>query len=80
MAKAVKEGLSYSQKDIVELLGDFSAFKDRVEKRFRDVAREFEGKANEHELWVNLYLISTDYFEETANKKMKHENTVQKVS
>ncbi|MFZ5633458.1 MAG: hypothetical protein ACOY40_11485 [Bacillota bacterium] len=80
MAKSIKEGLSYNQRDIVELLVEFSAFKDRVEKRFRDVARELEGKPNEHELWVNLYLISTDYSEEIANKKIKHESVVQKVS
>ncbi|MFZ5646780.1 MAG: hypothetical protein ACOY30_04070 [Bacillota bacterium] len=80
MAKPIKEGLSYNQRDIVELLVDFSAFKDRVEKKFRDVAKELEGKSNEHELWVNLYLISTDYSEEINNKKVKHENVVQKVS
>ncbi|MCL6477138.1 MAG: hypothetical protein K6T65_01860 [Peptococcaceae bacterium] len=80
MAKSIKEGLSYNQREIVELLVEFSAFKDRVEKKFRDVARELEGKPNEHELWVNLYLISTDYSEEIANKKIKHENVVQKVS
>lgn len=80
MAKLIKEGISYNQRDIMELLGDFSSFKVRVEKKFRDVAREFEGKANEHDLWVNLYLISTDYFEEINNKKGKHENLVQKVS
>ncbi|MCL6610260.1 MAG: hypothetical protein K6T66_01825 [Peptococcaceae bacterium] len=80
MAKPIKEGLTYNQRDIVELLVDFSAFKDRVEKRFKEVARELEGKPNEHELWVNLYLISTDYSEEFFNKKAKHENVVQKVS
>jgi len=80
MAKPVKEGLSYSLRDIMELLGDFSSFKDRVEKKFREVAKEFEGKNNEHELWVNLYLISTDYSEEVVNKKAKNESTVQKVS
>lgn len=80
MAKPIKEGLSYNQRDIVELLVDFSAFKDRVEKKFRDVARELEGKSNEHELWVSLYLISTDYSEEFNNKKSKQENIVQKVS
>ncbi|MFZ5596669.1 MAG: hypothetical protein ACOY31_06615 [Bacillota bacterium] len=80
MAKSIKEGLSYSQRDIIELMTDFSAFKDRVEKKFRDVARELEGKPNEHELWVNLYLISTDYSDELASKKSKGENIVQKVS
>lgn len=80
MAKPIKEGLSYSQRDIMELLIDFSAFKDRVEKKFRDVARELEGKPNEHELWVNLYLLSIDYSEENVNKKAKLDSTVQKVS
>lgn len=64
----------------MELLVEFSAFKDRVEKRFKDVSRELEGKPNEHELWVNLYLISTDYSDEIANKKIKHDSTLQKIS
>jgi len=80
MAKPIKEGLSYSQKDIMELLIDFSSFKDRVEKKFRDVARELEGKPNEHDLWVSLYMISTDYSEEAVNKRTKVESSVQKVS
>lgn len=80
MAKPIKEGISYNQRDIMELLVEFSAFKDRVEKKFKDVSRELEGKPNEHELWVNLYLISTDYSDEIANKKTKHESTLQKIS
>jgi len=80
MAKVIKEGVSYSQKEILEMLVDFSAFKDRVEKRFCGVAKEFDGKPNEHDLWVNLYLISTDYSEESVNKKYKGESLVQKVS
>lgn len=80
MAKPIKEGISYNQRDIMELLVEFSAFKDRVEKRFKDVSRELEGKPNEHELWVNLYLISTDYSDEIANKKIKHDSTLQKIS
>ena len=44
------------------------------------MARELEGKPNEHELWVNLYLISNDYSEEISSKKVKPENLVQKVS
>jgi len=79
MAKPIREGLSYSQKDLIELLIDFSAFKDRVEKKFREVSKELDGKPNEHELWVNLYMISTDYSEELINKKAKHE-VVQKIS
>lgn len=79
MAKPIREGLSYSQRDIIELLIDFSAFKDRVEKKFRDVSKELDAKPNEHELWVNLYLLSTDYAEELTNKKAKHE-VVQKIS
>lgn len=80
MVKPLKEGLSYNQKDIIESLVDFSAFKDRVVKKFRDVAKELEGKANEHDLWVNLYLLSIDYSEELTNKKLKHESLSQKVS
>lgn len=73
MAKILREGASYTQRDIVELLGEFSAFKDRVEKKFKDLSHEFDGKANEHELWVSLYLISTDYAEETLGKKHKQQ-------
>ncbi|OPY58312.1 MAG: hypothetical protein A4E55_00991 [Pelotomaculum sp. PtaU1.Bin035] len=80
MAKVLREGASYTQRDIVDLLGEFSAFKDRVEKRFKDLARELEGKTNEHELWVNLYLISTDYAEEINGKKHKQQEVIQKIS
>lgn len=80
MAKPIKEGLSYNNKDIFELLMDFSSFKDRVEKKFKDIAKELEGKPNEHDLWVNLYMISIDYSDELHNKKNKTENVVQKVS
>ena len=66
MAKMLREGASYTQRDIVEILGEFSAFKDRVTKKFKDLAKELEGKANEHDLWVNVYLISSDYAEEIA--------------
>ncbi|MTI85344.1 MAG: hypothetical protein FH756_15990 [Firmicutes bacterium] len=79
MAKVLKDGASFSQRDVLDVLSEFSSFKDRVEKKFSDLARELEGKANEHELWVNLYLISSDYAEENHNKKQKQEN-VQKVS
>lgn len=80
MAKILREGASYTQRDIVELLGEFSAFKDRVEKRFKDLSRELEGKANEHDLWVSLYLISTDYAEEIAGKKHRQQEAAQKIS
>lgn len=80
MAKILREGASYTQRDIVELLGEFSAFKDRVEKRFKDLARELEGKANEHDLWVSLYLISSDYAEEIAGKRHKQLESIQKIS
>ena len=59
---------------------EFSAFKDRVEKKFKDVAGELDGKMNEHNLWVSLYMIATDYEEETVNKKSKQDPVVQKVS
>lgn len=80
MAKILREGASYTQRDIVELLGEFSAFKDRVEKRFKDLSRELEGKANEHDLWVSLYLISTDYAEEIAGRKHRQQEAVPKIS
>jgi len=79
LAKVLKDGASFSQRDVLDVLSEFSSFKDRVEKKFGDLAKELEGKVNEHELWVNLYLISSDYAEEHHNKKQKQEN-VQKVS
>lgn len=80
MAKVIREGASFSQRDVVDLLVEFSSFKDRVEKKFKDLARELDGKVNEHDLWVNLYLISTDYAEEQSNRRQKQEALVQKVS
>jgi len=80
VAKILREGASYTQRDIVELLAEFSAFKDRVGKRFKDLARELEGKTNEHDLWVSLYLISTDYAEEVFGKKHKQQEVIQKIS
>ncbi|OPX85330.1 MAG: hypothetical protein A4E53_03548 [Pelotomaculum sp. PtaB.Bin104] len=82
MAKVLREGASYTQRDILEFLGEFSAFKDRVEKKFNTLARELEGKTNEHDLWVNLYLVSTDYAEETVGKRYKQQEAaaIQKVS
>ncbi|MBE3584983.1 MULTISPECIES: hypothetical protein [Desulfofundulus] len=77
--KVLRDGASYSHREVVDLLVEFSAFKDRVEKKFKELARELDGKNNEHELWVNLYLISTDYAEEQFNKKQKQE-AMQKVS
>jgi len=80
LAKILREGASYTQRDIVELLCEFSAFKDRVVKKFKELARELEGKSNEHDLWVNLYLISSDYAEEIAGKKHKQQEMLQKIS
>ncbi|RJQ26654.1 MAG: hypothetical protein C4589_09430 [Peptococcaceae bacterium] len=77
--KILKEGSSFTQRDVIDLLVEFSSFKDRVEKKFKELARELEGKNNEHDLWVNLYLISTDYAEENFNKKHKQE-ALQKIS
>jgi len=79
LAKILREGASYTQRDVVELLGEFSYFKDRVIKKFKELAKELEGKPNEHDLWVNLYLISTDYAEEVAGKKFKQAE-LQKIS
>ncbi|MGI6493099.1 MAG: hypothetical protein ACOX0T_12045 [Pelotomaculum sp.] len=80
MAKFLREGASYSQRDVIELLSEFSAFKDRVNRKFKDLAKELEGKANEHELWVNVYLISCDYSEEVVGKKIKQQESLQKIS
>ncbi|MDD2443606.1 MAG: hypothetical protein PHS52_03790 [Desulfotomaculaceae bacterium] len=79
MAKILREGASYTQRDVVELLGEFSSFKDRVIKKFRELAKELDGKPNEHDLWVNVYLISSDYAEEIASKRLKHDS-LQKIS
>jgi len=80
LAKILREGTSYTQRDVVDLLGEFSAFKDRVSKKFRELSKELDGKPNEHELWVHLYLISSDYAEEVAGKKMKQHDALQKIS
>ncbi|MDD4767915.1 MAG: hypothetical protein PHF87_10130 [Desulfotomaculaceae bacterium] len=78
MAKMLREGASYTQRDIVDILSEFSAFKDRVTKKFKVLSRELEGKGNEHELWVNVYLISNDYAEEITGKKLKLQEQMQK--
>ncbi len=80
MAKTIKEGASYSQREVVDLMVEFSAFKDRVEKKFKILANELDGKNNEHDLWVNLYLISTDYMDEMQNKRQKQPEDLQKIS
>lgn len=79
MTKVLKDGASFSQRDVINLLSEFSSFKDRVEKKFKDLASELKGKPEEHNLWVSLYMISTDYADEMQNKKQKQEN-IQKVS
>jgi hypothetical protein len=80
VVKVFREGASYNHREVLETLIEFSAFKDRVEKKFKDLAKELEGKANEHDLWVNLYLVSIDYTEEQNNKKQKQEVANQKAS
>ncbi len=80
MVKALREGTSFNQREVIDLLVEFSGFKDRVQKKFKDLSRELEGKPNEHELWVNLYLVSADYAEEMAIKRQKQEALIQKVS
>lgn len=80
LAKVLREGTSYTQREVIDLLVEFSGFKDRVQKKFKELSRELEGKPNEHELWVNLYLVSTDYAEELAIKKQKQEALMQKAS
>ena len=80
MTKTIKDGASFNQRDVIDFLAEFSSFKDRVEKKFKEVSKELGGKTNEHDLWVELYLIATDYAEELVNKKGKHDSVVQKVS
>ena len=79
MAKNLREGATYTQRDVVDVLAEFSGFKDRVAKRFRELTKELEGKPNEHELWVTLYLIASDYAEDAINKRQRHE-AMQKIS
>ncbi|MEG3070302.1 MAG: hypothetical protein HQP61_07990 [Peptococcaceae bacterium] len=78
MAKMLREGATYTQRDIIDILSEFSSFKDRVIKKFKDLSRELEGKANEHELWVNVYLISNDYAEEVSGKRLRLQEQMQK--
>ncbi|MGO0122010.1 hypothetical protein [Desulfothermobacter acidiphilus] len=80
MVKLLREGSTYNQKDVIELLAEFSAFKDRVHKRFREVAKELEGKGNEHDLWVNLFLIATDYADDWMSRQQRQEIALQKIS
>lgn len=80
MAKTLKEGAAYNQRDIVDILAEFSGFKDRVEKKFKDVAKELDGKANEHELWVGVYLIASDYADEQASRRKVIVDQIQKIS
>lgn len=74
MAKILREGISYNHRDVMDMLSDFSAFKDRVGKRFRDLSGELSGKPNEHILWVNLYLVSCDYAEDLTIKNRKNQS------
>ncbi|MTI80248.1 MAG: hypothetical protein FH758_05095 [Firmicutes bacterium] len=77
MVKALRDGSAYNQKDVTDFLSEFSLFKDRVEKKFKDVADELKGKSNEHQLWVSLYLIATDYSEDSSSKRQKQPETNQ---
>lgn len=80
MAKTLKEGAAYNQHDIVDMLAEFSGFKDRVEKKFKDVAKELDGKPNEHELWVGVYMIACDYSDEQASRRKVVVDQIQKIS
>ncbi|MEW6574240.1 MAG: hypothetical protein AB1374_11475 [Bacillota bacterium] len=80
MSKVLREGATYSQRDVVDVLTEFSCFKDRVMKKFRDLAKELDGKANEHELWVNLYLVASDYAEEAWGRRQRQDLSIQKIS
>lgn len=74
LTKALREGATYSQKDVMDMLIDFSSFKDRVHRKFKNLAGELVGKTNEHELWVNLYLVSSDYAEDAVIRNKKNHN------
>ncbi|GAB6158789.1 hypothetical protein JCM39194_19890 [Desulfotomaculum varum] len=80
MAKVLKEGAAYNQRDVIDMLVEFSAFKDRVEKKFKEVAKELEGKPNEHDLWVSLYLISSDYADDQSSRRKVVVDPIQKIS
>ncbi|CCO08230.1 hypothetical protein [Desulforamulus hydrothermalis] len=80
MAKVLKEGAAYNQRDVIDMLVEFSAFKDRVEKKFKEVAKELEGKPNEHDLWVSLYLISSDYADDQSSRRKAVVDPIQKIS
>lgn len=80
MIKVFREGTTYNHREVLETLVEFSAFKDRVEKKFKELAKELDGKTNEHDLWVNLYMVSIDYADEQNNKKQKQDIVGQKAS
>lgn len=79
LAKILREGAAYNQRDVIEVLVEFSMFKDRVEKKFKDVSTELKGKPTEHDLWVSLYLISCDYAEDVMSKKAKQQQQQQHI-
>ena len=64
----------------MDMLSVFSRFKDRVEKKFKDVAKELDGKSNEHDLWVNIYLIASDYADEQSSRRKVTVDPIQKIS
>ncbi len=74
MTKALREGATYNHNDVMEMLIDFSSFKHRVERKFKDLARELSGKPHEHRLWVNLYLVSSDYAEDAVIRNRKNQS------
>ena len=44
MAKLLREGASYSQREVIDLLSEFSAFKDRVTRKFKDWLKNWKAK------------------------------------
>ncbi|MCL2337245.1 MAG: hypothetical protein FWC60_07475 [Firmicutes bacterium] len=78
--KTIRDGSSFNKHEVEEVLMEFSSFKDRVYKKFKVLANELEGKPNEHELWVNLYSISTDYADELVTKRQRQQENLQKIS
>lgn len=80
MVNSLRDGASYGQGEILDLLSEFSSFKERVSEKFKKISEELEGNANKHELWVTIYRMSADYAEEAFAKKLKQETSTQETS
>ena len=80
MVSPLRDDASYSQREVLNILSEFSSFKEFVSKKFKGMSEELECKANKHELWVTLYHISTDYAGEAVAKTLKQETLTQETS